>query len=52
MLNNTAHASPFSSHLLVALVSVWATSLLGVVVRHVICGVYLFIYFPPGYVAL
>ena len=49
-LNNTAHASLFSSHLLVALV--WATSLLGVVVRHVICGFYLFIYFPPGYVAL
>ena len=28
-----------------ALVSVWATSLLGVVVRCVICGFYLFIYF-------
>ena len=32
--------------------SVWATSPLGIVVRHVICGFYFFIYFPPGYVAL
>ena len=42
----------FSPHLLVAKESVWATSLLGVVVRHVICGLYFFIYFPPGYIAL
>ena len=26
-------------------VNVWATSLLGVAIRHVICGLYLFIYF-------
>ena len=38
-------------NLLVADVSVWAPSLLGVAIRHIICGVYLFI-FPPGYVAL
>ena len=31
-------------HLPVADVSVWATSLLGVAVRQIICGVYLFIY--------
>ena len=37
--------------LLVADVSAWATSLLGIPVRHVVCGVYLFI-FPPSYVAL
>ena len=51
-LSNAAHASPFSSHLLVDHARVWATSMLGVVVRHVICGFYFFIYFPPGYVAL
>ena len=44
------HASLFSLHLLVADVSVWAT-LLGVAIRYVICGFYVFI-FPPGYVAL
>ena len=37
--------------LLVADTSIWATSPLGVAVRHVICGFYLFI-FPPSYVAL
>ena len=31
-------------NLLVADVSVWAPSLLGVAIRHVICGFYLFIY--------
>ena len=31
--------------------SVWATSLLEVAVRRIICGFY-FIFFPPGYVAL
>ena len=50
-LSNAAHASLFSSHLLVVDASIWATSLLGDVVRHIICGVYLFI-FPPNYVAL
>ena len=50
-LSNAAHTFLFSPSLLVAVVSVWATSLLGVAVRHVICGFYLFIY-PPGYVAL
>ena len=50
-LSNAAHASLFSPHLLVVDASIWATSLLGDVVRHIICGVYLFI-FPPNYVAL
>ena len=50
-LRNKARASLFSPLLLMADVGVWATSLLGVAVRHVICGFYLFI-FPPGYVAL
>ena len=50
-LSSAARASLFSPHLLVAGASVWATSPLGVVVRLVICGVYLFI-FPPNYVAL
>ena len=43
-LTNAACASLFSPHLLVADASAWATSLLGVVVRHVICGFYLFIF--------
>ena len=51
MLSNATHASLFSPHLLVVDVSVWATSLLGVAIRHIICGFYLFI-FPPSYVAL
>ena len=50
-----SRTSLFSPLLLVADASIWATSLLGVAVRHVICGVYLsvclFIY-PPSYVAL
>ena len=50
-LSNAARASQFSLCLLVADMSVWATSLLGVQVRRVICGFYLFT-FPPGYVAL
>jgi len=37
-------ASLFSPHLLVADASIWATFLLGVAVRHVICGFYLFIF--------
>ena len=40
-----------SPRLSVADVSVWGAILLGVAFRHVICGVYLFI-FPPSYVAL
>ena len=35
-------SSLFSPHLLVADVSVWGTFLLGVALRHVICGFYLF----------
>ena len=50
-LSNAAHSSVFSPRLLVVDTSIWATSLLGDVVRHIICGVYLFI-FPPNYVAL
>ena len=50
-LSNAAHASLFSPSLPVADASIWATSLLGVAVRHIISGFYLFI-FPPGYVAL
>ena len=44
-LSNEAGASLFSPHLLVADRNVWATSLLEVTIRHVICGFYLFIYF-------
>ena len=50
-LSSAARASLFSPSLLVADASVWATSVLGVAIRHVICGVYLFI-FPPRYAAL
>ena len=50
-LSNAAYTFLFCPSLLVADVSVWATSPLGVAFRHVICGVYLFI-FLPGYVAL
>ena len=50
-LSYAVRASLFSPRLLVVDVSIWATSPLSVVVRHVICGFYLFI-FPPGYVAL
>ena len=46
-LSNAAPASLFSSCLLVADSSIWATSPLGVAIRHV-GFVYLFIY-PPGY---
>ena len=44
-LSNAACTSLFSPHLLVVDVSLWATSALGVAVRHIICGFYLF--FPP-----
>ena len=43
-LSNAAWASLFSPCLLVADASTWATSPLGVAVRRVICGFYLFIY--------
>ena len=43
-LSNIALASLFSLHLLVSFASVWGTSPLGVAVRHVICGFYLFIF--------
>ena len=45
-LSNAARAFLFSPRLLVADASIWATSLLGVVVRHIICGFYLFIFLP------
>ena len=35
----------FSPRLLVVDTSIWGTSLLGLAIRHVICGFYLFIYF-------
>ena len=44
-LSNAAHASLSSLCLLVEDASVWGTSLLGVAVRHVICGFSFFIYF-------
>ena len=44
------HTSVPSTHSLVADARVWATSLLGVAVKHVFCGV--LFYFPPNYVAL
>ena len=46
-LSNVARISLFRPRLLVVDVSVWATFLLGVAVRHVICElfIYLFIYF-------
>ena len=44
-LSNAACSSLFSPHLLVEDASIWATSLLGIAVRHVICGFYSFIYF-------
>ena len=44
-LSNAAYASLSSPRLLVVDVSIWAASPLGVAVKHVICGVYLFIYF-------
>ena len=41
-LSNAARSSPFCPHLLVVDVGVWSTLLLGVAIRHVICGFYLF----------
>ena len=43
-LSNAAHTSLSRPHLLVVDASVWAASLLGVAIRHVICGFSLFIY--------
>ena len=43
-LSSAARTSQFSPCLLVADASVWATSPLGVAVRHVICGFYSFIF--------
>ena len=51
-LSNSACPSLFSPCLLVMDVSVWVTSPLGVAIRCIICGFYLFIFFPPRYVAL
>ena len=47
---HAAGASLFSPRSLLADAGLWATSLLGVAARHVICGFSLF--FPPSYVAL
>ena len=41
-LSKAAGASLFSPHLLVAEASIWATYLLGVAVRHIICGFFFF----------
>ena len=49
-LSSAACTSLFSPCLLVADLSIWATSLLRVTVRHIICGLDLF--FPPSYVDL
>jgi len=46
-LSSAAHASLFFPRLLVVDMNVWATSPLGIVVRHIICGFYLFIFFLP-----
>ena len=46
-LSNAAHASLFTQRLLVADASIWATSPLGVAVRCVVSGFYLFIFFLP-----
>ena len=50
-LSNAALSSLVSPRLLVMDARVWATSLLGVAVRLVICG-FIYLFFPPGYVAL
>ena len=44
-LSSAAHASLFSPCLLVADMRVWATSLLGVAIRHVICILVIFLFF-------
>ena len=46
-LSNAARTSLFSPHLLVVDVNFWATSPLGVAVRHLICGFCLLIFFFP-----
>ena len=50
-LSNEARSSMVSPLSLVSDASVWDTSLLGIAIRHIICGIYLFIYLP-SYVAL
>ena len=42
-LSNAARTSLFSPRLLLVDTSIWATFLLGVAARHIICGFYLFI---------
>ena len=44
-LSSVVHASLFSPHLLVEDMSIWATSPLGVAVRHLICGLICVIFF-------
>ena len=52
-LSNAACASLSSLRLLVADASIWAASLVGVAVRHIICGVlFIYLFFPPSRVAL
>ena len=51
-LSNAPRTTLFSPCLLVVDASVWATSLLGVAIRRVICGFYLFIYFSWLYCPL
>ena len=41
-LSNAASSSPFRPHLLVVDAGVWGTFLLGVAIRHLSCGFYLF----------
>ena len=41
-LSNAACSSSFRPHLLVADTGIWHTFLLGVAIRHIICGFYLF----------
>ena len=51
-LSNAPRTTLFSPCLLVVDASVWATSLLGVAIRRVLCGFYLFIYFSWLYCPL
>ena len=46
-LSNAPHTSLFSPCLVVVDMSIWTTSPLGVVVRQIICGFYLLIFFLP-----
>ena len=49
--NDATHTALPSPCSLVSDVSIWATSPLGIVVRHLFCGLFVF-FFPPSYVAL